>query len=355
MKSKLLIACLATVVYYQTPVLAASQKIVAPTSGAYHGAFASFGLREDNVSKEKILEFESKSKKRLAWSYFSNHWLDGVIRFPKENVEICRRLGTIPYIRLQPWSRIEQDKPEPIFSMQAIIDGTFDEPLRAWAIEARDARTPIMIEFGPEVNGDWFPWSGKWNGGAETTRYGDKRWPDGPERFRDAYRHIIELFRDEGANNITWVLHVDTQWNPTQNWNKLKYYYPGDSYIDWIGLSVFGPQLLSHDWDPFEVLVKNFWPQIDEVTKSKPILISEYASIESPTQRNRKAKWIKDALESISSGRFPRVKGATYWNSAGWSEDPRLSFEIDTSLESLTAYRAEIAKPFWLERALISK
>ena len=32
--------------------------------------------------------------------------------------------------------------------------------------------------------------------------------PDGPERFRDAYRHIIDLFRKEGVKNITWCFHV---------------------------------------------------------------------------------------------------------------------------------------------------
>ena len=43
---------------------------------------------------------------------------------------------------------------------------------------------------------------------AKTNGYGDPYFPDGPERFRDAYRHIIDLFRKEDVKNITWCFHV---------------------------------------------------------------------------------------------------------------------------------------------------
>jgi hypothetical protein len=332
---------------------AASMKVVPPAVGAYHGAYADFGATEDEVTELKIQSFDSLAKKKLAWAYSSNHWLNGVIAFPKASVEACRLHGTVPYLRLQPWSEMEQYRADPIFSMQAFIDGKFDAPLRQWARDARDSNSPIMIEFGPEVNGYWFPWNGKWNGGAKRDGYGDPLIPDGPERFRDAYRHLIDLFRAEGANNITWVLHVDAQWDPEEEWNQVKYYYPGDNYIDWIGVSVFGAQLPTHNWIEFAPLLKGFLKQVDEATTTKPILISEYGVIEKPSSPGLKAKWIKDALTSIESGQFPRVRGVTYWNSAGWLENGAASFLINTSLSSLQAYQTAIASPFWLEKAQI--
>lgn len=89
------------------------------------------------------------------------------------------------------------------------------------------------------------PWSGRYDG-AGATSFGDPTWPDGPEHYRDAYRHIIDIFRQEGATNVTFVFQTNTidggylpgsYWEPFQ---QMKHYYPGDDYIDWLGLSAAG-------------------------------------------------------------------------------------------------------------------
>src|SRR6266540_1670081 len=134
--------------------------------------------------------------------------------------------------------------------MQKSIDGEFDQALRAWARAASATRIPLLVEFGAEVNADWFPWNGRYNGADKRDGYGDPSAPDGAERFRDAYRHIVRLCRHEGADNITWFYHIldpvlasaiseDAERALTTS---LAAYYPGDEYIDWIGISVYGPQ-----------------------------------------------------------------------------------------------------------------
>jgi beta-mannanase len=88
------------------------------------------------------------------------------------------------------------------------------------------------------VNGDWFPWNGRWNGAGRTDGYANPDLPDGPERFRDAYRHIVDICRNKGGNNLTWFFHVDVGAWPKQPWNtRFANYYPGDAYVDWIGIS----------------------------------------------------------------------------------------------------------------------
>ena len=126
------------------------------------------------------------------------------------------RHGAVPYIAFLPTSgdfygagRLQQN-PEQRYTLQRIIDGVFDRQLRAWADGARRANVPILLSFGAEVNDDWGPWNGKWNGAGETTGYGDPTYPDGPERYRDAYRHLVDVFREEGATNVTFVFHVDS-------------------------------------------------------------------------------------------------------------------------------------------------
>ncbi len=332
-----------------------AMKVLPPPIGAYHGAYADFGPTENDVTVEKIEAFERLSGKKLAWAYFSNHWLDGEIKYPADAVEACKRKNVVPYIRVQPWSEMVQERKDPLFSMEAIIKGTFDEPLRQWAREAKGTNYPIMIEFGPEVNGDWFPWNGKWHGGGTKNRYGDPNHPDGPERFRDAYRHLIDIFRSEGAMNITWVLHVDAARSPHAEWNDVKYYYPGDEYIDWIGISVFGRQLPQNNWIFFPIILKNFIQQVEVTTRNKPYMISEYGVIEDSADPTRKAKWIKQAFQSISRGLFPNVRGMTYWNSPGWLSNGRASFKIDSSIEAREAYRTEISQPFWVDTAIISQ
>ena len=39
---------------------------------------------------------------------------------------------------------------------------------------------PMLVEFGTEMNGYWFPWNGKWNGAGATLGYGDLHCPMAP-------------------------------------------------------------------------------------------------------------------------------------------------------------------------------
>lgn len=324
-------------------------QLIAPQDGAYHGAYADFGPMASDVSAAKIREFENTAQKKMVWAYFANDWLDGIIEYPAKNVEECIQAGVIPYIRLMPWSEAQTQatKKDPYLSMEQLIQGDHDMALKIYAQKVKAAGVHFMLEFGPEVNGDWFPWNGKWNGAGTKDNYGDPAWPDGPEKFRDAFRHIVDIFRAEGAKNITWVLHLDTAWSPNSSWNEAKYYYPGDEYVDWIGLSVFGAQLPSHDWLTFLPKLKNFEKQLEAMTTTKPILISEFAVIEDKNDPDRKAKWIKQALQSIEKGLFKRIKGISYWNSPGWLENNTASFKIDTSEQSLQSYRDGVSSSFW--------
>ncbi|MEA9358165.1 glycosyl hydrolase [Bacteriovorax sp. PP10] len=324
-----------------------AQKVMLPEKGAYFGAYVDAGPLAEEVRPHEIEAFELLTGKPMAWVYFSNNWTDGEIDFPYENVEICRKMGRIPYIRLMPWSEDSGDgKADPIFTMDAFLKGTFDEKLIEWARQASESPGPIILEFGPEVNGNWFPWNGQWNGGSRTTRYGDPRLPDGPEKFRDVYRRIITLFKIGGLTEATWVLHVDTARMPEASWNSTSNYYPGDENIDWIGLSVFGAQLPTHDWIEFMPKFKSFWPEIQEIAKRKPVIISEFAVIEDKKNPSRKADWIARALRTIESGLYP-IKGISYWNSPGWLADGSADFRITSSEKALNSFVGRINQDFW--------
>lgn len=258
-------------------------KLLPPPEGIYHAAFPDLGGTEDQVDARRIHAFEQLAGKPLAWVYFSNNW-DGQIRFPINEVALINNMGRLPFIRMMPRSGFDEGGPDPVYRLQRIIDGDFDRELEQWARDAAATGIPLLVEFGTEMNGDWFPWNGRYNGGAETGGYGDPELADGPERFRDAYRHIIDICDAQGAANITWFFHIDAYGAPQADWNQPRNYYPGDEYIDWLGVSVYGPQEAGEDYQTFGEILDDAYPVLRELA-DKPIAVLEFAVTELGARR----------------------------------------------------------------------
>lgn len=289
-----------------------------PENHLYHGVFPSGGY--DNVTTRQALhEYEDAVGKQAAWVYFSHFWFEGK-EFPLETARWIREERSVPYLRLMMQSFFKSRGDEPLYTLQNILDGQFDPDLRAWCRAARDFGTPLIAEYGVEVNSDSFPWSGIFNGGGETTGYGDPTRPDGPERFQDAYRHIITLCRQEGAENITWVFHADSWSYPNEDWNAFENYYPGDAWIDWLGVSIYGVHTpYGQYYSIFSERMEAIYPRLTALAPGKPILITEFGSAKNNPYLDQ-AAWTRDALETITSMRYPRLIGFAWWNEA-WQND----------------------------------
>jgi hypothetical protein len=121
--------------------------LLPPRVGAYFGAFPDFNrpptVTEDDVQAAKIDAFALRAGHRLAWVYFTQSWYRG-LAFPRDRVVTIWRSGAVPYIAFLPHSGVfygagrPQEYPEARFTLQRIIDGGFDLPLRAWARAARE-------------------------------------------------------------------------------------------------------------------------------------------------------------------------------------------------------------------------
>lgn len=339
-------------------------KVGPPPYGVYNSALTDFGGAEDNVTVEKIKAYEQLIGKKIAWAYFSNNWGDG-IKFPEDAVKTIYSQGVVPFIRMMPRTTFTDGLEDPVYTLQRFIDGEFDDDLRKWAQDAKRVGIPLMVEFGTEVNGDWFPWSGELNGESVREGYGDPTLPDGPERFRDAYKHIIDLFREEGVNNITWAFHVYADENTGQysisnpkkneSWNAIANYYPGDDYIDWIGASVYGSFERGTEWSKFTDILDDVYPQLTAISPNKPIAVFEFGVIEDPSKGNKSA-WIQNALQSIENGRYPRIKGISYWHEQ-WNDcinvcvpglNGMIDLRLDSDEQSLQVYRKMISSSFFV-------
>ena len=287
--------------------------------GVYPGGLTG---EEDDITLKDLQSFEGTVGKTAAWVYFSNNWYRSR-KFPLDTATWIREAGSIPFIRLMLRSSSEEDQREPVFTLQNIIDGKFDKDLHAWCTSARDFGTPILAEYGTEVNGSWFSWNGVWNGAGTINGYGDPAQPDGPERFKDAYRHIIQICRDESAKNITWVFHVNDGDVPKESWNQFENYYPGDEWVDWIGVSVYGA-LTPGDptWPTFREEMDAIYPRLTALTPDKPIALLEFG-VTKNNPLGDQALWARTTLGDITSLRYPRLIGFSWWNEM-WENDDNL-------------------------------
>ena len=320
-----------------------------PGKRIYHAANPDFGGPENRVTVGRIRHFERISGRRIAWAYFSNNWRGGV-DFPAHAVARIRRLGRTPFVRLMARSDYDEGGPDERYSLQSIIDGRWDGPapgsdgLRSWCRQAAAIDGPLLAEFGTEVNGAWFPWNGRWNGGGERRGYGNPALADGPERFRDAYRHIVDLCRDEGADNITWFFHVNADSQPRRPWNRAAAYYPGDDYVDWIGVSFYGSLSPRWGWEQLRDGLDRAYPRLARLAGpgDKPLALLEYGTREDPSRARRKARWIRAAARDIRR-RYPRLDAAAWWNEKWNDGRGTIDVRIDSSRRSLRAFRRAVA------------
>lgn len=299
-------------------------KINLPPSGRlYHGVYPGPEdlSGEENLITLKSLElYEKAVGKKVAWVYFSHEWSQGE-NFPLETVHWIRNHGTIPFIRLMLRYKPQQNIKERVYTLDKIIQGDFDEALRAWAIAARNYQDPLIVEYGTEVNGEWFPWNAKW--------YGKKK---GAVKFKQAYRHIIDVMRDENANNITWVFHVNNLDLPDMEWNRLEKYYPGNDYIDWIGVSIYGAQTpMSDEWPSFQEAMDAIYPRLVDLDPDKPIVVTEFGMTSGHPYGNQ-AQWAKESLKNLCQNRWPAVIGFSWWNEA-WENDDDLTHNTNMRVQ----------------------
>lgn len=228
------------------------------------------------------------------------------------------------------WTRLKR----PYDHFQRIIDGREDAFIRETARKVRAFGRPIMLTVVPEMN-----WQGQFAFGRDGRswmesvddicgQYGDPAWPDGPERIRDVFRRVIDLFREEGAHNVTWFMYSGSQYmapvEGQSKWLHPRFYYPGDGYIDWVGQSVYflDPAwgLDIEDTGTFEEVFAPGHAAWRSVTQ-RPMLLAEFGIL-ADEGRDRRALWER-TLRTYLTGK-PGVAAVTVAD----SELFRLYFSI---------------------------
>jgi len=220
--------------------------------------------------------------------------------------------GAVPMVSWEPMSYHGRRYP-----LRAIVRGRYDRYLRRAARVAASWDRPLLVRFAHEMNGGWYPWAL----GVDGNTAG---------RYKSAWRRIVRIFRSRGADNVRWV------WTPNVDPRgrlPFKRLYPGDAWVDWVGLDGFN---WGHEGRSFSFgqIFNRSYRTLTRISR-RPVLIAETGAYFAG-----KARWISQALKR-QLPRLPRVKALVWYNHPTNGVDLR----FNSSRPALRAFRSAARTP----------
>jgi hypothetical protein len=217
-------------------------------------------------------------------SYYSG-WYEP---FSAEFAAAAARHGATPLIQLEPYK----------VSVAAIAAGRYDGYLNAYAAAVRAYGHRVVLSFGHEMNGHWYPWSYQ---------------HVSPAVFVAAWRHVFDLFRARGARNATWLWTVNAITPRYPRIRPPRAWWPGSSYVNWVGID-------GYYYYPSGQFAALFGPTIAQVRQftRDPILIAETGA----TSVAGKPAKIANLFAGV---RAYRLLGFLWFNAAARHRDFRLN------------------------------
>ncbi len=213
-------------------------------------------------------------------------------KFPKFAMDCIDQQNATTIVSLELWSWHDQKSDH---YLSDIVTGKYDTFFSKWAKDAQEDGRRVLLRFGFEFNGDWFTWSGN------------------PALFKKAWRRIHNLFQQAGAKNVEWVWSPNIVSVPNEKSNNMHLYYPGDAYVDWVGVDGynFGEHHdVWHHWQSFEEVYVKVLDDFHRRYSDKPVMISEFGS--APGKAGQRETWIRDAYHTLQ--KYPQVRAAIWFN-----------------------------------------
>jgi hypothetical protein len=259
--------------------------------GAYDGGFPN--------STAGFTNLEDKLRHRFPIISFYTAWGDKPNQqFPTRMVETIDRLGSVPMITWEPWvtdfdPRLRSNLPaeREYASLAAIGKGDYDFYIVPWARAAAEFKKPIFLRFAHEMNDPYrYPW-GPQNGNR-------------PDDFIAAWRRVHEIFQKMGANNVLWI------WSPHISMPWFEFYYPGDEFVDWIGIGIlnYGDVATWSRWWSFHQILEKSYGTLSSF--KKPMMVCELGSLSSGGEM---LEWYKQAFYHLETT-YGRIRSLVFFN-----------------------------------------
>jgi hypothetical protein len=211
----------------------------------------------------------------------------------------------VPLISWLPYAYDNWTAPNP---NEIIASGVYDDYIRSFVknlkvflsgpdgIFGTNDDRRAYLRFAHQMNGNWFPWAPNCAWSCQQT---GQNIAQTAVSYVTMWRHVTKIFDDFGIRNASRLQLVWTVNNINMQDDPLEKFYPGDFYVDWIGVDGynFGDTIPAHNWEPATKVFKDIFSQIKSVTSKKPIAVTEFGSVTSPKTADDKNQWISDAFE----------------------------------------------------------
>ena len=213
-------------------------------------------------------------------------------RLPIEEINNAAKLGKIVQLSPQTMNTVPGE-----IDIYEILDGKYDEYLTEYAKDIKSLKTPILFRINNEMNGDW-------------CGYSAYHYAKDAELYRESWRYIYKIFKDNGVNNVLWVWNPNHKSFPNFSWNNALLYYPGDEFVDIVGLTAYntGNYYESEEWASFDELYLDYYKEFDRIF-DKPLMITEFGS---SIFGGDKVEWVEDMFNTLDN--YHGIKVAIWWN-----------------------------------------
>jgi len=218
-------------------------------------------------------------------------------RFPGESLDAIWNMGAVPCLTWEPMYYSEGR--EVMVTGQDILNGVYDPYLMEFAKQSASWKRPFMIRFAHEMNIERYHW------GTKKEEYG----PESPDIYRRMFRYVATIFQKAGARNVLWVFCPNSEsvpnasYDPGASWNRIEDYYPGDKYVDVLGIDGYNWGITQtrakngwdSQWKEFAAIFRPAWEKLRQLAPDKPIFVFETASV---SQGGDKGLWVKNAFKT---------------------------------------------------------
>lgn len=182
-------------------------------------------------------------------------------------------------------------------SIDSIVSGVYDDYLISIANEIKSFGKPVIIRLAHEMNLNQYHW------GTPASEYGK----NSPKIYVKMFQYIVDLFKKQRVENALWAFCPNADSIPADSWNIASNYYPGDDYVDILGMDGYNWDMspgLAHNlhlaWSSpmrsFEQIFDPLFRELKKLAPQKPIMVFETATVDR-SKDNNKSIWIKQALE----------------------------------------------------------
>ena len=293
-------------------------------------------------------QYTEEVGKKPAFAWFSVKWQNGNTgayqQFDPRLLDQFRTRGIMPGLNWDASKGSALIKGQTDFSWAAINSGMHDAYITQTAQAVAAYHYPFLMRLFAEMDGPWYPWGYNAEGQGNIN----------PADFVTAWKHIVDIFRKEGAANVQFVwclsagiLNVN---NINQYINILNGLYPGDDYVDWVALDGYSNLAVT----PGRTLQDVFQPtyQFLETSTHRPIIFYEVGAMENPNDPMAKANWITQGFLTTIPTVFPNVKVVNWFNGPSDTNPNKpnkqiVNWAVDTSQNSHNAWKQVVASPLY--------